>query len=385
MDAEMRRLVQVAEARDQAAANETRDRADIGHAWQELIDQLHASERSLLAWDNGGRFGPLDTAEGYRFILHQLRYGIDLMLESDPDRPSFVPMTDSIIKLYGDNADALYHYTNISGVGGARYRITGKRNDAAFLSFQVYRGPERGDTRQATLDDINFRRMDLKPDGSFDIAVGGPRQDRNSLALDEDATCIIVRAYYLDVLKDRHAEFKIERATPIAPRPPWTLQEVAAGIRRIASFTRTAEDMRPREVQTWNQFSEPFQFQKSMKGWGTVDNIYTRCLFRIEPDEALVIDARTVPAPYWGIQLWNIHPQSLDFRDRQICLNARSMKVEPDGRFRAIVASTDPKLPNWLDAAGHRIGMVFVRWTLAEQKLEKPTARVVKLKDLRRA
>lgn len=378
-DAEMERLVQVAQAR-----NEEMDRADLGHAWQELIDQLHTSERSLLSWDNGGKLGALDTAEGYRFILHQLRYGIDLMLESDPDRPSFVPMTDSVIKLYGDNADALYHYTNISGVGGARYRITGKRNDAAFLSFQVYRGADRGDVRQATVDDINFRRMDLKPDGSFEVAVG-PRGARNALALEEDATCIIVRAYYLDVLKDRHAEFKIERTTPIAPKPPWTLQEVTAGIRRIARFTRTAEDMRPREVQAWNQFSEPSQFNKNLKGWGTVDNIYTRCLFRIEPDEALVIDAKTVPAPYWGIQLWNIHPQSLDFRDRQICLNARTMKVEPDGRFRAIVSSTDPKLPNWLDAAGHRLGMVFVRWTLAERPLETPTTKVVKLKDLRRA
>src|SRR5262245_13765210 len=107
----MQRILQVAQARD-----EQMHRADLGHAWQELIDQLYASERSLLSWNNGGSFGPLDTAEGYRFILHQLRYGIDLMLESDPDRPSFVPMTDSVIKLYGDNADALYHYTNISGV-----------------------------------------------------------------------------------------------------------------------------------------------------------------------------------------------------------------------------------------------------------------------------
>jgi hypothetical protein len=344
-DAEMARFLQVAQAREEAAFNETRDRAALGHAWQELLDQLRTSERSLLGWNQDGPFGPLDTAEGYRFVLHQLRYAIDLMLESDPDRPSFVPMTDSVIKLYGDNADALYHYTNISGVGGARYRITGKKNDAAFLSFQVYRGPDRGDTSQATLDDINFRRMDLKPDGSFEVAVGGQRQERNSLALDEDATCIIVRAYYLDVLNDRHAEFKIERMTPIGPKPPWTMEQVAAGIRRVASFTRTAENMRPREV----------------------------------------IDGRTVPAPYWGIQLWNIHPQSLDFRDRQICLNARTMKVEPDGRFRAIVSSTDPKLPNWLDAAGHRLGMVFVRWTLAERPLETPTTKVVKLKDLRKA
>jgi hypothetical protein len=119
MDAEAQRLLQVAQARD-----ETMDRAALGHAWQELLDQLRTSERNLLGWNQDGPFGPLDTAEGYRFVLHQLRYAIDLMLESDPDRPSFVPMTDSVIKLYGDNADALYHYTNISGVGGARYRPT---------------------------------------------------------------------------------------------------------------------------------------------------------------------------------------------------------------------------------------------------------------------
>jgi hypothetical protein len=46
-----------------------------------------------------------------------------------------------------------------------------------------------------------------------------------------------------------------------------------------------------------------------------------------------------------------------------------------------VIAHHDPGVPNWLDTAGHREGMIFYRYHLAKSK-PIPTARVVKLSEL---
>jgi hypothetical protein len=357
--------------------------ADLSHAWQELIDQLHASERSLLEWRGDGPFDPVDLAEGYRFVLHNLRYGIDFMIESDADRPHFTLMADEVTKVFGDNRDAVYSYTSISGKEGARYRITGNRGDACYLSIQSHHGPDRGNPMQPITDDINFRRIDFAPDGSFEMHVGGEKQPRNWLGLDEDATCLMVRIYYFDPLKDRPATLKIERVDPIAPPKPWSPAELAVRLRHLNTFLGRSEIMRPREIPVWNEFKEPFQFTRNMPAWGTPDNAYSQCFFRIADDEALVIEGENVPAVYWNLQLWNIHSQTMDYRYHRICINSRQMKIGSDGRFRAVVAQRDPGVPNWLDANGHRIGFVFNRWLCADKLPAKPSTRLVKLDEVR--
>lgn len=361
---------------------DTHAAADLSHAWQELIDQFHSSERELQAWNADGPLDPVDLAEGYRFILHQARYGIDFMLESDPDRPRFTLMADEVTKTFGDNADAIYHYTSISGEAGGEYRINGNRGDACYLSFQSYRGADRGNPFQTTIDDINFRRIDFGPDGSFEIKIGGENQPRNWLGLADDAACILVRAYYFDVPHDRHASLEIERVHPIAPPAPLMPSETAARLRRVAEFVRLSGMMRPKQVKIWNEFNEPFQFARNMPGWGTPDNAYSQCFFRIADDEALIVEGVAPHAVYWNLQLWNIHSQTMDYRYHRICLNSKQATVGPDGRFRAVIAHCDPGVPNWLDPAGHRIGFVFNRWLCADALPLKPTARLVKLAEL---
>ena len=75
-----------------------------------------------------------------------------------------------------------------------------------------------------------------------------------------------------------------------------------------------------------------------MPGWGTPDNAYSQCFFRIADDEALLIEGENAPAVYWNLQLWNIHSQTMDFRYHRICINSRQMKIGSDGCFQAVVA-----------------------------------------------
>ena len=134
--------------------------ADLSHAWQELIDQFHASERSLLEWRGDGPFDPVDLAEGYRFVLHNLRYGIDFMIESDADRPHFTPDGGRDHQdLRRQPGCRLLLHAHLREEG-ARYRITGNRGDACYLSIQSsLRGPDRSNPMKA-----NHRRHQFSSD-----------------------------------------------------------------------------------------------------------------------------------------------------------------------------------------------------------------------------
>ena len=44
------------------------------------------------------------------------------------------------------------------------------------------------------------------------------------------------------------------------------------------------------------------------------------------------------------------------------------MHVDPDGRFRCVIAHRDPGVPNWLDACGHPEGMIQYRFVWARSR-----------------
>jgi hypothetical protein len=119
-------------------------------------------------------------------------------------------------------------------------------------------------------------------------------------------------------------------------------------------------------------------------GWGTPDNIYALGAFRLAPDEALVIEGRSPPCTYWGVQLWNRFMQSLDHRYHRVSVNHEQATLAADGSFRVVVAHRDPGVPDWLDTAGHGEGLVFCRWLQAAGPPEQPRSTVVPLGDLHR-
>src|SRR5581483_2670023 len=82
----------------------------------------------------------------------------------------------------------------------------------------------------------------------------------------------------------------------------------------------------------------------------------------------------------WGVQLWNRYMQSLDYRHHRVSLNREQVALEPDGSFRVVVAQRDPGVPNWIETAGHREGLVFCRWLQADTLPEQATATVMRLR-----
>ncbi|MNN50687.1 hypothetical protein D3C81_1652860 [compost metagenome] len=85
---------------------------------------------------------------------------------------------------------------------------------------------------------------------------------------------------------------------------------------------------------------------------------------------------------FWNFQINNYWMESLDYRYHDICLNKHGARLDANGGVTVILSARDPRLPNWLETAGHRNGTMCWRWVGAAQPVH-PRTRVVKLASLR--
>jgi hypothetical protein len=85
---------------------------------------------------------------------------------------------------------------------------------------------------------------------------------------------------------------------------------------------------------------------------------------------------------YWNIQLSDMMWNSMDWMNRQSSLNGGQVRLDRDGKFRAVIAMNDPGVPNWLDTGGNSEGAIMLRWTEASSG-PAPILRLINLAELR--
>lgn len=370
------------------------------------IDRLHlAPERGIA--------DPADVASGIRFLLHLLGGGLDLALEADPRRPAFRPTMSAGRRFYGDNPDAIYQSTTIDP--SCAYRIRGHTQGAVYTSFTV-EGGDGLDVRYPparVVSSLNDTKLGVAADGSYAlVASTSPwRGPESWLPLAPDACSIVTRHYFEgDEPVDRRLAIPIEiepidRAQDegMAPSEPSSRSDVstfespigpslarddaalAQGIRRVENFVRglsldygrngPAIDFASSEP---NRFGPPSGWSGEA-GQGPVDQSNLWAPFALEDGEALLIEGRFPRCRFANLVVWNRHLQSLGRPGTRASLNRRQTRLEPDGRFRIVVAGEDPGVPNWLDTGGERSGVVFVRYLLPEERPEGLEARVVRI------
>jgi hypothetical protein len=336
---------------------------------------------------------PDDVGEALRAVLHLLEAALLTRVESSPAHPWLREFPLPTRKFLGDNADAVYYETAISP--DHSYRIRGNMAGAAYVSITIEAGAPDGGFSQRTAGVINDSQFDVAADGSFAVRLGGEPAGRNWLALPPDASRIVTRHYFEEEVPapvvPRHTDFRIEVLDPAPPPDPPNDANVAAAIRRVANFLRSAtldQGPPPRENQPAFVSRVPNEFVKPVKpgdfGLAAADAAYSMAPFLIPPGQALVIEGR------WpddcrcaNVCLWNRHMQTFDYLNRQVTLNRRQTKLEADGGFRIAIAHEDPGIPNWLDTEGRAFGLVFFRYMLPESDIETPRAQLVPIDSLR--
>jgi hypothetical protein len=358
-------------------------------AWSSLLEKLDRASRMVLGSE--GATNDLERAEGMRFLTRLTSAAFDMLIEhGDPACPSFVRLMTEHRKFYGDNPDTDYDYASIRSRHA--YRITGCRGSSEYLACCVYGRDDAGQTQiVANVSDCD---MAIGPDGRFELVLShDPPAKPDSLwvPLTPDVDTVIVRQYFLDRSTETPASFSIEcidkateantPSTQVASLRPVAL---ARRIRGAGSFVETGANFSAVAAHMLatkpNELTIDSEARRAATFYPTPDNKYVGGWFRIEPDEALVVEGVPPAARYWSVLLMSRWMESLEQRSTT-SLNKRQIELEDDGTFRVIVASRDPSVKNWLDTDGHREGYVMFRWMQASD-VPSPRFQLVKLSTI---
>lgn len=354
---------------------------DISAAWRDFCAKLADAGDIILAPDVPD--DPVVRAEGFRYLSRLVRLGLEQYVEaSDPDFPFFYKLSHETAKIGADNPDNVYWNASIRG--DCDYRITGKRGSMFYFSIVANAMRYHIDGSAHATGQLLDQDIDWGPNGEVEIIASSTPQPKNWLRLEPDASVIVLRQSALDRSWERGGEFRIERiAGPEAPAP-LSPEKLATGLATSAQFVRgiasTFADWTRLFRNHANRFAEIDQsmFQKS---GGAKDIYYAHAYWRIEADEAWVIDVAPPECYYWNFQINNWWMESFDYRFRRITVNKHSARHEPDGTVRIICAARDPGVGNWIDTCGHREGTALLRWAGANAH-PLPEARIVRLEDL---
>jgi hypothetical protein len=363
-------------------------------AFDELIATLQLIRDGYVL--NEDRFtDPLDVVEGYRYVGQLLSAASEFFFEGDPDHPRFASIVSPARKLQGDNPDAIYHYARISGARS--YRIRGRVDSECYTSFTIHGRAPDGALAGPLLGDVNDRQFQIDPDGSYTLVLSGTEQPGNWLRLDPDAYCVIVRSYFqLDTSAQNDmsvsVRIDIETLEELDPPPPLSDEVFSARMGEGIAFLRqttlgqslpNVPSAVPFVAKETNTLPVPFSFRDSgLPVPGAADIFYASGRWQLGHDEALVMTGTLPECPFANVMLWNRHMQTLEYRSRRSSLNQSQIQLEPDGRYRIVIAHTDPGVPNWLDCEGHRAGTIFWRFLLPETDPTQIDCQVLPIGDV---
>ena len=308
-----------------------------------------------------------DLAEGYDYLAGSIQASLHMAWAYERDFPYFVQSTGPYTKLGLDNPDTLYLHAYLRD--DAEYIVTGQRGGTVDLSFQVLNGDYSPVDVPDSLTAFDDRRLEIGPDGSFELRFGPPRPDApaNYVPLGPGSAMLVVREVYSDWAGERRGTLRIQRADKIgaAPEPPdealLAKRYTVAGkllLSRLRTFLAFPE---------WFYLKEPVNTMTPPRRTpgGLATQFSSAGHFDLAPDQAMIV---TVPAaskdvaPYQGIQLGSGWYISLDYINHQTSLTADQARVSADGMLRFAISERDPGVANWLELTGRTRGYVQIRW-----------------------
>jgi len=370
--------------------SETTAQGGHGSVWTEFCASLKRAGDVLLRADM--QTDPRHLPAGLRYLSGLLSSSIDLWLNAaDLDQPALVAVYDNWKSWSLANPDGYYLRARLRG--DASYRVWGTRGTVPYLSFELSAGIWSHSRPMRVHTSLASRHLCVAPDGTFEITLSAAPQPGNWMRIEPDVEWLHVRQFFNDWNNDTPAAVYIER-TDADPAPAHL---TIAGLRtRLGDVAWFVEEearlwvdycLHMRTVQGVNVFPQPTSpggrvDNPMVSASGARENQYTQGYYRIEADEALIVEFKPPPAAYWNIQLGNMWYEPLDFAQRLQSYNGHQAVLGSDGVFRAVIAHDDPGVPNWLDTGGFREGVMLCRFQFAEEPAPQPRTRVVPYREV---
>jgi hypothetical protein len=275
--------------------------------------------------------------------------------------------------------------------GRRTYRIWGKRNSSLFVDFQVI-NVYYGEANAKNIGNWDLDNFTIEPDGSFEIIVSAMPHSGNWIKLDPSTTdrnFINIREAFGDLEREKGVEMHIERISDDVPARPieWDEPALIARLERAGRFVHFALDDWAVKLNNdiLNNVGRNEIYDRSFAGnQGGGNNpsaIYPTALWHLAPDEALILESEIPNAKYWNAQLGDICWRVLDYAYHHTSINGHQARLDRDGRFRGVIAHSDPGIANWLDTLGNTQGILIFRFYRFDRQV-MPKVWKVKLKEL---
>jgi hypothetical protein len=351
-----------------------------GKAWEEYCDTLKAAGASLNFPGTPG--DPFNQAEGYRYLSRLVRAGLEgFMEDADPRVPTLKRTVHETVKMGADNPDNYYQNASISGA--YEYRIRGNRGTVAYLAFATQAGHYGQGGGLPPTGALEASQLQMDADGNFEIAVSCEKRAGNWLPMQPETGLLIVRQTFLDRETERLAALAIERVDGPAEPAPVTPAMVDDGLRNASTLVAGASLLFAKWARDFQKHSNAlpqFDPATSNAAGGDPNIAYYHSHWKLDGDQALVIDVMPPRCEYWNFQLGNYWMESLEYRYFRVHTNKHLATANPDGSVRIVVAHTDPGHPNWVQTVGHTSGTMCFRWVRADSH-PVPRTRVARVSE----
>jgi hypothetical protein len=307
-----------------------------------------------------------ELREGLRVIARVLALCSQISVEADPDAPAFTDMCAPMRMVGGPNPDGNYYLAMIRG--DRTYRVRGNRGTSSYLGVQVLAGTGLSPRRMAGY--VSDTGLQIASDGTFELVFSAAKPEAQTLgdaqwvAVPDDASALVVRDYIGDFATQQPAAMKID---VLDGDPPHRVTDAELGeqftslawmLMKLTSLHRT---VKPEMLTAPNQLHTAEAAALGSDNT-TPDNLYMIGTFRLEPDQALILDIDPPDTRYWSITLENIWHECIEPRQRHSSVTNLGVTPEADGRVRIAISERDLSQGHWLDTGGRHRGFVVLRW-----------------------
>ena len=353
---------------------------DLDAAWSDYVTRIKAAGETIT----GEAFpdDPRLRAEGYRYVNRLTNLAHQIYVEfGDTARPVLHRYGDDTTPFGATNVDNNLYRANLDPSG--TYLVTGDVSGVKEILFSVQDG-EFVFGKTVVLAERSLGELEVGPNGSLELHLGGPERPGNWLPLAPEAVYLNVREFVGDWEHDALACLSIERVDEVGPLGALTPGGLAAALDRAATWVEAS-------VRVWNEFgamleqvTEVNQFPPPRWAEGGADNMmHGASRWELEPHQALIIELDRPEVTYWSFQTYVLEwLQPLDFTNRVTSVNDGQARVDEDGKIRLVLSHDDPGVQNWLDTSGLRRGLVTYRYVRATHA-PHPATTVVDVADVR--
>ena len=307
---------------------------------------------------------PRGDAAGALNILRLLLRSIDEEIAwADTERPYFVHQDTRFAKLALGNPDNLYTVVRVDDDGA--YRISGQLGTTADFAIQLYQGYPGVGRPFAAVGSIDRGSLQTDAEGRFEVIVSAEARDGNWIRMLPDTRRILLRYTYGDWHDEVAGSIRIERIGPqgtrsTSPDGPTVAEQIDAArfyLRdALRGYLATVEGIYAKmPVNT-------LQGLRRTGAGGLTGQYGLNGHYAVDDDHALIVTTRPSEARYQGFQIGSWWFAAFDYANRITSLNTEQAHLGSDGRYRFVVSTRDPGVPNWIDASGNPEGLMLLRW-----------------------